>query len=106
MKVLAALLKTAGFSEGLQALRKHWFSTGHNVNNVMSWLQLLKRNRHLVTGQLAAPAAEQHILVFCEHFHLAFTPSATACVCLVTPCLFSIFAIMRLTLSLLLLIAI
>ena len=74
----AVLLKTAGFSEGLQALRKHWFSTGHNVNNVMSWLQLLKLNRHLVTGQLAAPAAEQLILVFCEHFHLASPPPTPA----------------------------
>ena len=44
----------------------------------MSWLQLLKLNRHLVTGQLAAPAAEQLILVFCEHFHLASTPSTPA----------------------------
>jgi hypothetical protein len=54
----------------------------------MSWLQLLKLNRHLVTGQLVAPAAEQLILVFCEHFRLAFTPSAIGYVCLVTPCLF------------------
>ncbi len=44
----------------------------------MSWLQLLKLNRHLVTGQLAAPAAEQLILVFCEHFHLAFPPPTPA----------------------------
>ena len=51
----AVLLKTAGFFEGLHALRKHWFSTGHNVDNVMSCLQLLKLKRHLVTVNSLLP---------------------------------------------------